>query len=102
MKIARDIEKITPFWDLSPGNELLSNREENEAYLTSKKGKSYVIFFTNGGDVTLDLSGIENEFNLKWYNIREGKLISESKIKGGSKVDLTAPGELEWLALLSR
>jgi len=30
-------------------------REENEAYLTSREGEAYVLFFTNGGEVGLDL-----------------------------------------------
>ena len=96
----QEIEKTAKFWDLEPGNDLLSNREENEAYLASKPGKSYVLFFTDGGEVGLDLTKFEKEFNVKWFDIRKGKLISESKITGGKIVNLKVPGELEWLALI--
>lgn len=37
VKAAREIESIVKFWELKPGNSLLSDREENEAYLTSIK-----------------------------------------------------------------
>ena len=56
IKAAREIEKNTPFWDLTPNNNLLLNRSENEAYVTSKKGEIYVVFFPNGGEVELDLT----------------------------------------------
>ncbi len=102
VKIAREIEEIAPFWELKPGNDLLSNREENEAYLASKPGETYVLFFTDGGEVNLDLTSIDKDFNLKWFNVREGKQVSEGKIEGGKKVNIEAPGQLEWIAVLSR
>ena len=101
IKVAREIEKSTKFWELEPGNDLLSNREENEAYLATKPNESYVLFFTDGGDVELDLTKSEKEFNLKWFDIRKGKLISENKIEGGKIVSLKVPGKLEWVAMLT-
>jgi hypothetical protein len=101
VKVTREIEKHTKFWELEPGNVLLSNRGENEAYLASKSGNSYVLFFTDAGEVGLDLTKFEKEFNLKWYDVRKGKLVSESKIKGGKIVSLKVPGELEWVAVLT-
>src|SRR5680860_338211 len=44
VKAVREIEKTAGFWKLLPGNSLLSDREENEAYLTSKTGETYVLF----------------------------------------------------------
>ncbi len=101
VKVAREIEQNTPFWELEAGNDWLSNREENEAYLTSKPGETYVVFFTDGGEVGLDLSEFDKEFTLKWYDIRKGKMTVENQIEGGKIVALKAPGELEWIALIS-
>lgn len=101
VKVAREIEKTAKFWELQPGNHLLSDREENEAYLTSIPGETYVLFFTNGGEVGLDLSGFDKKFKVKWYNIRKGTMQLGNKITGGKTVQLTAPGELEWVAVLS-
>lgn len=101
VKVAREIEKVMPFWELEGDNSLLTNREENEAYLASKPGETYVLFFTNGGKVELDLSDYKKDFTIKWYSIRKGEVTLESEIEGGKKVSLTVPGGLEWVALLN-
>lgn len=101
VKVAREIEKKVKFWDLKTGNELLSDRDENEAFLTSQAGKAYVVYFTNGGSVGLDLTSYNKEFNLQWYNVRNGKAEKAAKIKGGQTAVLTAPGEMEWVALIT-
>ena len=100
VNLAREIEQTAKFWELQPANNLLSNREENEAYLAYSPGETYVLFFTNGGEIGLDLTGIQKEYTLNWYNIREGSRITERKIKGGKVVGLIAPGELEWIAVI--
>ena len=102
VKVAREIEKVAKFWELVPGNNLLSEREENEAYLTSKPGETYVLFFTDGSEVGLDLTDFNSTFHLKWMEIRTGKTISENTIEGGKIVNLKAPGILEWVAVLSK
>ncbi|MCK3682806.1 putative collagen-binding domain-containing protein [Maribellus sp. YY47] len=102
VKTAREIEKAVKFWNLTPENELLSQREENEAYLACKKGEAYVVFFTDGGEVGLDLSNTDREFSLKWMNIRNGECTATETIKGGKVVHLQAPGKLEWIALLEK
>jgi len=101
VKAARDIEKIVSFWDLIPGNELLSDRSENEAYLTHKAGEVFVLFFTDGGEVGLDLSDYNSRFSLKWINIRKGEWLPGNDIKGGGILKITAPGEMEWIAVVT-
>lgn len=102
VKVAREIEKTVRFWELTPGNELLTEREENEAYLASKPDEVYIVFFTNGGEVGLNLSSTKSTFSVRWFNIRKGEMVSESKIAGGEIVKINAPGELEWVAVLSK
>lgn len=101
VKVTREIEKTAKFWNLEANNDLLSNREENETYLALKPGETYVVFFTDGGEVGLDLSEFDKEFTIKWYDIRKGKMTVESQIEGGKIVALKAPGELEWIALIN-
>jgi len=100
VKVAREIEKTVKFWELTPGNHLLSEREENEAYLTSKPGEVYIVFFTNGGEVSLDLNAVKSSCSVRWFDIRSGKMVSESNIDGGKTIKLKAPGEMEWMAVL--
>ena len=101
VKVAREIEKTVKFWNLEPADDLLSERDENEAYLAARPGENYVLFFTDGGDIGLDLSKYKGKFSAKWYNVRKGKLVSEFDIEGGSVVHLKSPGSLEWVAILS-
>jgi hypothetical protein len=101
VKVAREIESVVNFWELTPGNELLSEREKNEAYLTSKPGEVYVIFFTDGGEVELDLTGENADFKLKWINIRNATSLSDQKISGGEKIKIIAPGKMEWIAVIT-
>ena len=101
VKVVRKIEQIVKLWELEADNSLLTNRGENEAYLASKPGEVYVIFFTDGGDVDLDLSKFQKDFDIKWFDIRKGLLSSQDEVRGGSVVSLTAPEGLEWLAVLT-
>jgi len=102
VKAAREIEKISPFWELNPNNALLSDREENEAYLTAKPGEVYVVFFPDEGEVDVDLSEIDSGFSLKWMEVRKGEWAAEEAISGGDWVKLKTPGEQEWVAVLEK
>jgi hypothetical protein len=102
LRAAREIEKICPFWDLTPDNDLLSDREENEAYLTMKPGEVYVVFFPDQGEVGLDLSAYDASFQLKWMDVRKGEWASEHQVQGGNVVSLTTSGENEWVAVVFR
>ncbi|MDD4226368.1 MAG: hypothetical protein WCY58_08870 [Mariniphaga sp.] len=102
VKIAREIEKEVNFWELMPGNDLLSEREENEAFLTAIPGETYVLFFSDGGEVGLNLCDTKARFKIKWFDVRKGKLAAEVELKGGEVVTLSAPGTLEWVALISK
>jgi hypothetical protein len=99
-KAAREIEKICPFWELAPNNDLLSEREENEAYLAVKPGEVYVVFFPDSGKVTLDLSNHSSDFILKWMNVRKGEWFSEENVTGGNRNTLKTPGENEWVTVV--
>lgn len=102
VKTARKVEKTVKFWELQPGNNLLSDREEDEAYLTSKPGETYVLFFTDGGEVGLDLSDYDYYYNLKWINVQSGESQAENEVKGGKTLKLKAPGKLEWVVVLHK
>ena len=109
IKAARELENIIKFWDIEPHMELLSDREPNEAYLAAKPGEQYALYFTHGGSVGLDLSGVNGTFRLKWISITEGILFEEANvwfpevtIQGGSVVSITAPFKGGWVAAITR
>ncbi len=100
VRAAREIEKITPFWELVPDNSLLSDRQSNEAYLACNPGEVYVVFFPESGEVGLDLTGYSSDFNLRWLNIREGEWMDELNVEGGDILNLKTPESQEWVAVL--
>lgn len=100
VKASRAIEKKVKFWEVEPNNDLLSEREENEAYLAAKQGEAYVVFFPDEGEVGLKLSVRNKGFTLKWMNVREGEWHSEKELKSGGIVKLKTPGSNEWVAVV--
>ena len=72
-------ELIDDFTRLRPNNCLLHNRQENEAYALADIGNSYVVSFMNGGNVSLDISGIKSETaTLVWHDVLENTWTSEN------------------------
>jgi hypothetical protein len=89
-------QKYLPFWEMEPSDHLITNKE---AYCFAKAGKVYAIYLRNGGTTELDLEKFNSEFEIKWYNPRNGGDLEEGRIKtvqGSGKVTLgQAPTEPE-------
>ncbi|UCG49539.1 MAG: hypothetical protein JSU94_07115 [Phycisphaerales bacterium] len=102
VKAARKLESVMKSWDINPANELLTNRENNEAYLACNPGKTYALYFTNGGEVGLDLRKAPGRYSLRWIDLRTGQWKGENSIRGGKIVKIKAPGKGHWLAVITR
>lgn len=101
--IARKLEQVTPLWEMTPRNDLLEDRKENEAFVTCLEGKTYFIFFPAGGEVNLNLEGYQQEFQIEWVNVRKGEWLLNSKvINAGEMVTLKAPIQSECIAVITR
>ena len=96
----RKVETLVKFWDVQPHQELLSDREDDEAYLAARPGEQYVLYFTAGGTVGLDLKG--GAFRLKWIDLSTGEWSKEADIDGGKIVSITAPGKGPYVAVMVR
>ncbi len=79
---------------------LLSDREDNEAYLAADEGEKYIIYFTHGGAVDLDLSSYEKPFTLHWVSVDSGEWGSESALEGGTSLEVSAPDQGGWFAVI--
>jgi hypothetical protein len=99
---ARKLETKVKLWDVVHRQDLLSEREDDEAYLAAKEGERYALFFTDGGAVKLDLSGHESTFELSWINIATGNWGDITQLVGGSNVDIAAPGPGPWVVSIVR
>lgn len=118
IQAARKLETKIKLWDVEPRNDLLLKRGTHsiyypgskfahepfiygEAYLAADPGNKYVLYFTKGGNVDLNLTGYSGIFfELSWINIDTGNWGSSRTIQGGKNVNISAPGNGGWVAAL--
>lgn len=87
-------------WEVKPANELLRGRGENEAYLAAEPGSAYALYFTNGGEVELDLREQQGRFELRWINIQNGEWGKSEVVQDGEWRKIAAPGAGHWAGVI--
>lgn len=103
IKAARKVESEVRFWEVEARMGLLTDRHEDEAYLAARPGQKYILYFTDGGSVKLDLTGHAGEFALRWVDIKSGDWGGgRARITGGGQVAISAPGKGGWAATIVR
>lgn len=97
-----------PFWEMSNADHLIGNDNHKQGnYCFAKSGELYLVYDPDGRRSSIDLSGIEGEFALLWFNPREGGELTatEDVIPGGLKTQLPQPPndrDEDWLAVIRR
>jgi len=97
---ARDVTDSFAFYRCEPRPDLLSEREEDEAYCLAEPGCAYAVYFPDGGDVLLDLGGTEGTLDLRWYDVEEAQWGEVARIQGGRACRLTCPGAGQWAVVV--
>ncbi len=100
IRAARKIESNVKFWFVTARMDLLGECQPDEAYLAAKDGEQYILYFTDGGSIALDLTGHDRKFNLSWVNISTGNFAGNATLTGGGKVAIRAPGKGGWVAAI--
>ena len=104
LKSMRMITDEMDVFTCEPHNDLLSNREDNEAYTFANPGKEYAIYFPKGGSVDLDLSTDKNTdaktIKMRWLNIRKSQWTLEKEIPFTDRLTLSQPAEAHWAVLV--
>jgi len=100
LRAARLIEESVRFWDIEPSLHLLGARAPNEAYLAAAPGRAYVLYFPNGGEVTLDLAQAPGVLTLRWINLSTGEWAGETRLDGGGVAPVRAPAAGHWIAVV--
>ena len=102
LRAARKLNERVPLWTVQPANDLLAEREANEAYLVADGRGSYGLYFPAGGSVQLDLKDVPGQLTVHWIDIKSGQLGEQQAITGGHPVAITAPGPGNWAAAIVR
>lgn len=98
IRAIRKLETAIKPWELSIIDGLLANREANGPYAAGKHGSHYVVYFPRGGSVSVH-SG-SGSFAVRWIDLNKGEWGPETKLRAAGAVELTAPGEGNWLGVL--
>jgi hypothetical protein len=104
LKAVRNMEDRVKMWEVKADNELVLNREANEAYLALRPGEKYMCYFTDGGEIDLDLIGHPGTYQMDWIDLSKGDWVPEasSTVQGDSTVPIKSPGTGDWLAIITR
>ena len=101
--VIKSMRMLTNAYDhfhAEPMTELLSEREENDAYCRALPGKAYAVYFTNGETMRLNLSAMTGTAQVQWLNVLQAEWTNPVPIEVGNQVSLQAPAEGNWVALI--
>ena len=81
------------FFHAEPHNELLTDREENEAYCRAVPGKDYLVYFPDAGSVDLAVGSSGSGLEMDQLEILTGKLTKLKIDEREGMVKLKSPGK---------
>ena len=81
-------------------HELLSGREEDEAYLSRIEGERLAVYFTDGGEVTVKIPPHLQECEVRWLDVGRSQWQEGRKTSAEDRMSLKAPGPGPWVALV--
>lgn len=89
-------------FESEPHNEVLVDREADEAYCLAQPGKKYAIFFPDGGEVHLKLSSAQDQtsWRVHWLDILHSRWGENEIIQGKSELPLETPSRGLWAVLI--
>jgi hypothetical protein len=93
-----DIFRATP----DHHHNKLTERQNNEAYLSYIGNEAYAVYFPYGGEVRLNLSEIKGSFRLRWLDIDASKWGTAKEIQGEQMLLLTSPFDSHAIVLIER
>ncbi len=104
LKSMRTITDEMDVFKCEPNNDLLSNREDNEAYVFANPGEEYAVYFPKGGSVDLDLRAVDKTdakmVTIRWLNIRHSRWTKKKEMTLTDSLTLTTPTEAHWAVLV--
>ena len=85
----------------TPLNDLLTNRDSNEAYCLADPGKQYAaVYFPGYGDVQLWLNQTKGIWEINWLDILNNAWMEAVTLESSEFITLQTPGEGQWVAVV--
>jgi hypothetical protein len=81
-----------------PANELLGERQDNEAYCLANHGKEYILYFPAGGNVNFDVRS--GNYEVAWLNISKSEW--QNPVSMALPGNIQTPGDGQWGLLIKR
>lgn len=91
-------QEYVPFAEMESSDELVGEGH----YCLAKAGEAYLVYLPFGGKTTLDLSGTEGSFKVRWIAAATGELTGGEDVAGGGVLTLGAPGVGDYAVLVER
>ena len=84
-----------------PRNDLLSRRQENEAYCLANAGTEYAVYFTDGGQVRLDVHAMGKAVTVQWLDVMKCQWRTPQVVTDPKTLTLECPGKGYWAVLVN-
>jgi hypothetical protein len=98
-----------PFWEMQNRDGLVGNPDHDASkFCFAKADDTYLVYLSDGGSSDLDLSSTKGDFQVHWFNPRNGGPLqtgSVQSLSGGRAVSLGQPPEddqQDWLVVVRR
>ncbi|MEQ8339360.1 MAG: hypothetical protein RIA62_18505 [Cyclobacteriaceae bacterium] len=99
VKSVREATDKIDWFGAKPSNELLEDREENEAYCRSN-GTEYALYFNNGGEISLN-TGTSTSLSIEWVDVMNNRWTEPKSLPiTNHKATVTSPGKGDWIAII--
>jgi hypothetical protein len=93
IRAMRTAVEETGFFHAEPRNDLLEEREDNEAYCRAIPGKEYLVYFPDIGKVQVELGSGAKGFRVRMYEILTGNWEDMEPKVDNSLLELESPGK---------
>jgi hypothetical protein len=101
IKSMRSYVDKSDFFNATPHNDLISEREKNEAYCRAIPGAEYAIYFPKGGEVSLDINKNLKDISIEWLDILQSEWKTQTiNSDENQKIVIRTPEGENWLALI--
>ena len=102
LRSMRKFANSIDIFSMEPHNDLLTERDEDEAYCLAEPPNQYAVFFSGNGDrsVVLDLSSAADKLRRCWLDVAHSLWAEKSAVVSKDKCALRAPGPGHWVVVL--